>query len=647
MSRLLTVGAETSNTSTEPGVTSYPTSGNATVTIVSTPVRTGVYAFRCYSGTSANQFALIEKTATLTAGLRFFMRAYVRFPSFGNDPEILSIWDGSASDNLAEMSVNSSGAVQLRIAGSAVGSTPTLTTNNWHRLELAIEVNGAGSDFVAARVNGTEIHSTSTASTGGTTGATGQFWFGINGVIPSGFEVFLDDIALNNENGNDSLQNTWLGDTLLPYNPIFICGAECGLTGLGTAGPGVEHWTTGFTGSIETSGPSTMPSTRVFRFNPSAAASEIATHTFASSIASPGHMVTRFRIYFATLPDANCTLVYQSGQDSFGLLFRASDSSLVCGNFGGTVAAFSKVVETGVWYVVSYQLARDGGTVHSLTVDGVNIGSENTGGVSSAITSVTFGVDATSGTISADVYYDDFIVSSTASDYPIPDGTCVGLYPNGDLTNSAANPTDGNSGHFYSDIFDFRDGAGGASDLAAQNVETDTWQSLAKPLSTSVGTNFLNNRVGSSTEHLVHIYDDMPIDVVAVNGVACVSTHHAASATANTQRLLVRRGTTSDFYPILDSSAFADLSDTTIITCYRCKALDSASESWTKTTVDTLQTVWDADDVNPDAYLDGICFEVDYIKTPTGVPPAIRIQGLLMLPKQIPLPGMNNSVRFV
>jgi hypothetical protein len=91
-------------------------------------------------------------------------------------------------------------------------------------------------------------------------------------------------------------------------------------------------------------------------------------------------------------------------------------------------------------------------------------------------------------------------------------GTVVGLYPNGDLPNSAGNPADTNGGHYWSAGTDFGKGAGGATNVGTQTAETTSWQSLQNPLSTTIGTNFIADKSATSTERIAWTHDAMPSD---------------------------------------------------------------------------------------------------------------------------------------
>ncbi len=404
----------------------------------------------------------------------------------------------------------------------------------------------------------------------------------------------------------------------MAVTPIFICGAECGIAAVGTASPAVEHWAA-VSGAVTvvTSGPSPMRSERAFRCNPSAADAYLS-HTFASTIASPATAVHRTYVYFATLPNADTWLCrYSPGGISSGAVFKQSDSKIYA-RFNATVGATGIAVTTGQWYRIDVKVVYNTTSTADVQVNGSACGQASVAGSASGVSIVDVGLIPVSGTISADAYFDDIIVSGTSGDYPIGDGTVVGLYPSGDGT------------HNYSATTDFLDGGTAQAALAAAGSEVDTWLSLRSKadggLSTTVdNSNFVTNATGATTEYLRWVFESLPADANTVNGVASVSTHHAASATGNTQTLFLHdAATAANNLAILGTWNSAtltavsgvDLSDTTIIVVYKCLPTPpDLTPPWTVTKVNDVVAWWSSTDVNPDAYIDGICLEVDYVPT--------------------------------
>lgn len=402
--------------------------------------------------------------------------------------------------------------------------------------------------------------------------------------------------------------------------PVFICGAECGIAAVGTTSAALEHWSAATNApTVVTSGPATMRSTRALRFNPSASTSHI-THTFAAAIASPATMVGRCYIYFATLPNANVAIVGESDTGR-SIVFNAADSKLYASRNGSTLAAAGLSVTTGQWYRLDWKFVRAVAGTVDFKLDGTDGTQDSFASANGTITTVRLGFSA--GNYSGDWYMDDIIVSGTSGDYPIGAGGVYGLYPSGD------------GAHVYSATTDFLDGGTAQASLAAAGSEVDTWLSLRSKadgaLSTTVdNSNFVTNATGGTGEYLRWVAENLPADAATVNGVASVSTHHAASATSNTQAMFVVDQSAGGSTPSAVAkeitvigaaaagvwSAGEDLSDTTVIVVYKCAATGETTGAWTVANVNDLGWIWGSTDVNPDAYLDGICLEVDYVGNP-------------------------------
>jgi hypothetical protein len=393
-----------------------------------------------------------------------------------------------------------------------------------------------------------------------------------------------------------------------------ICGAECGLAATGTASGGVEHWAEA-SGSVSvvTSGPSKMRSDRAYRFNPTAGTATLL-HTFRTAVGSPATVVGRCYLYFATLPDVDhAPISLNSGAGKFGrLFFESTDNTLYC-DANGTRPGSGFTVTTGVWYRIDLKVVFNTTITVDAQINGTTLTQATAAGASETGTSVRFGNSG--GTPTYDYYIDDIAISGTSGDYPLGPGTTVGLYPSGD------------GAHSYSATTDFLDGGDAQAALAASGSEVDTWLSLRSKadggLSASVDTaNYVTNATGGTTEYLRWNFEDLPTGVASVNGVASVSTHHAQSATANAQSMKIIDvsavapemsvlGTFSGGPPANTAATGVDLSATTIHVVYHCAAVGETTGAWTVANVNDLGVHWSSTDVAPDAYIDGICLEVD------------------------------------
>lgn len=298
--------------------------------------------------------------------------------------------------------------------------------------------------------------------------------------------------------------------------------------------------------------------------------------------------------------------------NSLGVRFHVPDNTLRCGDSGAGAGA-GIAVTTDTWYRVDLKLTYNTTCTVDMQVNGTSATQYTRAGSAAAIPNCYFGVMTLLLGPTADVFIDDLIVSGTSGDYPIGPGGVVGLYPNGDKTNSAATPTDGNGGHLYSAVTDFGKGSGGGTNLAAQNSESTSWQSLAKPLSTSIATNFIADATGASTEHLVWTLEDLPANAASVNGVMLVAATHSATNTTNNQSMKIKDASnnTSNAWNLLD------LSENTITVPVFTFTAAPGGGAWSVSEVNGCLIQWgDSSDVNPDPYLDGVCLEVDYVPTP-------------------------------
>lgn len=395
--------------------------------------------------------------------------------------------------------------------------------------------------------------------------------------------------------------------------PIFVCGAECGLAAVGTAGVGVEHWSSvGGTAPTVVTAPPTPRSARCYRFNPSAANSNLV-FTFAAAIGSGGTAVGRCYVYFTTLPNSACSLLVFLGGTSAsqrGAYFNSATTAIEAGSSTASLGGGGVVVKAGVWYRVDVKVvwaATHTVDVQVAVVDGPGKAVTQHSAAVAAETCTTVTIGNIAGTTTADYYIDDVIASGTSGDYPIGAGTVIGLYP----------ASDGN--HLYDAAGDFNDVGGNLN--ATSSAEIDTWRSLNKPCSTTInGTTFITNLLGASTEYLEWVFDPLPQRLpptAQINGLMVVTCNHAASATACVAGAqVVEQGTTNDVYTL------ADFSEVTIVVAVKAYATSPAGGLWTKAKINNLRFRWGlSNDVNPDPILDAVCFEVDYVPaypTPPG-----------------------------
>lgn len=401
--------------------------------------------------------------------------------------------------------------------------------------------------------------------------------------------------------------------------PVFVCGAECGVTAIGTAAlstNGRHVSTLGATTTIQNGGGKTRGSWSLFswKFNPSNATTDTWAHLFPAAIASPSTTVVRFAIMFDVLPNAIHTICSNQGGLN-GIRYNPTGTKLEAWA-GSATATFagSFVPSTGVWYVIDVKMVRDTthttdwqvdgvaqtqaskGTQTAATTTGINFGHNGTGSGGSLASTHTF-------------YIDDIVVSGTSANYPFGDGHTYGIYPDGDGTHSFTN----------------NDFAAPTAANAKLNTATDIWTALKQGTGGGTDGVGLNSTIGEFVSQIVIRttgYTEYTFAALGssapIHGLELISAHHGSTTGAHTQSLRLEDGATENV--IL---ALVDASDVTISYNSKCYAVaPSTSGAWSKTLVDALKARWGySGDVTGNPIFDGIVLEVDvseHLIAPTG-----------------------------
>jgi len=223
--------------------------------------------------------------------------------------------------------------------------------------------------------------------------------------------------------------------------PVFCCGFECGQ--LGSVG---QHWTAPTGASISTT--TVRSGARSLRINPSAATCAIAPASGSISV-----WVVRFYVRFTTLPNADTYLFAAGGTKLGGVAFKQSDSKIYvatstgAGSAPANFSASGVSVTTGVWYLIDARVD----TVTNITADCKVDGS--------ALAQLTLASNTGSGgnfgclqSTTADIFFDDVLISSTSADYPIGAGYVNHFVPTSDGTHNVAGAADFRRGDTTTDI---------------------------------------------------------------------------------------------------------------------------------------------------------------------------------------------------
>lgn len=185
------------------------TSHQPGMSVVTSPVRSGTYACKV-DGTQIGQYEEYQFKTSNDNG-PFFFRTYLLVSSAPNiDNDIFEI-DSSSNASLAWFKLKTDLTLQLVDEDGTIGSpSSVLSLNTWYRLEIGVDMTGAGgAHVVEGRLNGTVVATSSTRniSLGMTSLIVGG---GILGEPINAGVWYFDDLAINDTTG--SHQNSWPGE---------------------------------------------------------------------------------------------------------------------------------------------------------------------------------------------------------------------------------------------------------------------------------------------------------------------------------------------------------------------------------------------------------------------------------------------------
>ena len=212
--------------------------------------------------------------------------------------------------------------------------------------------------------------------------------------------------------------------------PVFCCGFECGVTNS-------AHFA--LAGASSFSASTVRSGSRSLRLNPAAASTAAATYSHITGAQT--RWVGRFYVRFTALPDADTQIAVAGsvGTSSCAIRFKLSDSKIYAA-IGSTIGATGVAVTTGVWYRIDFDFNFTAGNDTSdVKVDGVSCGqvSSETGAADAAAMRL-----ALTSAVTADVFYEDFMLSLTGADYPLGAGYVNHFVPTADGTHNVAGTGD-------------------------------------------------------------------------------------------------------------------------------------------------------------------------------------------------------------
>ena len=316
--------------------------------------------------------------------------------------------------------------------------------------------------------------------------------------------------------------------------PEFCCGFECGLIST-TSG----HFTLSGVGTaptINTNASFVRNGARSLRCNPSANTSYA--NTPASFVSGTRHVV-RFYVYFTTLPSADCNIAgFGAGAvfDGPNVRFKQSDSKIYAA-VNTTLGASGVSVTTGQWYRIDYDfnVNTGGNDACDVKVDGTACGQASAAGASSTNLRDSIGILTS---CSADAYFDDYISSSTAADYPIGAGYVNHFIPTSDGTHNIAGTGDFQRTLTGTDILNSTTDAYLLVDEVPLEATVTDWINLIAP--------------PNATDYVECIFGPAPGIPVPVNPPRTVEVicgiNQAGTGTGNMEIRLNDNGTTGVIY---------------------------------------------------------------------------------------------------
>lgn len=375
--------------------------------------------------------------------------------------------------------------------------------------------------------------------------------------------------------------------------PICCCGFECEFTNL--------HWTN-TVNTFSTANP--RSGARALRSNPTSATTQ--TDSVASIFTAGGSVsVTRFYIYFTTLPNANVwiNLVISASLQSGGCYFQVSDSKLYArgGATGNGASGFT--VTTGQWYRIDLRvnMSANPWTI-DMQVNGTAVGSATNAVASSTVSSYRL---LYAGTWSGNVDLDDFISSETSDDYPIGAGNVYHFVPTSDGTHVTAGTND----------FEYSDSG---TDITA--ASTDVWSYLDDVPMINIFTSGKGVRANApaTTEYIQVKYGPAP-GVPAFSSLSSgpssveviVSKNAVSTNPCNIQLRLLDNATRDDVFNLTGNNG------TALSFARKHYATAPSGVAWNKNgsgngAFDNLFIEYITSDANPDHYFNGTMIEADF-----------------------------------
>lgn len=386
--------------------------------------------------------------------------------------------------------------------------------------------------------------------------------------------------------------------------PVLCCGFECGSSAPGAAGSHLISTvgTTSFSTTTVRNG------LRAGRCNPSA---NVAGFNFSHSVTNNKN-VLRFYVRFATLPNADILIGSGAqGTNRIGCVFKQSDSKLYAGSLSGGTFQFGATgvaVTTGVWYRIDINIdSQSNPWVVDVKVDDTACGQHTRAIAGTALTSYSLGDPVTSYT--GDVFFDDFLISQTAADYPIGAGKVLHFIPTSDGTHNIAGTGDFARGTSGTDILNATTTAFQLVDDEPLPTSVTAADSIAGTAPANPTTDYVECKFGVGT--------GVSMPSTAPRSVELLVAYHAAATTSGQQQVKLVDNATVD--ASFDTGVAAGV--TTIRFSRKHFASAPSGVAWNLNgsgdgAFDNLKFRFFAPDANPDQFLDGVMIEAEFSDAP-------------------------------
>lgn len=375
---------------------------------------------------------------------------------------------------------------------------------------------------------------------------------------------------------------------------VFACGFEEGV-----AGP---HWTLGaaaptFTTSSPISGLRSLRCAPVSQSNCNAL-------TVASF--GVGLLIVRFRLRFTTLPSVSGFNILHLGSNTGTGVFLGA-SNTITSSANGSTGSGGIVVVSGVVYAIDVKIdKRTNPWTADVQVNGVPC-SQATSGVagSTSAEQILIGTQQGFGTaITADILFDDVLISTTEADYPIGPGFVDPFVPTADGTHNIAGVGDFERGNTAVDILNATTTAFQLIDdvpMPSGTVdEADNIRAVAPPNATDYPECVFGPAAGIS------------VPTVAPRGVEVMLAHHQIATTVG--QMVVELNDNGTINTIFDTGAAAG------VTTYRYARKHYAAGpagAWViggggNGDFTDLRVRFRAPDAVPDQCLDAVMIEAEF-----------------------------------